>query len=96
MITCLALRVPLLAAEINRARPHLTAQLRERLFQTEATETVRNPRSKSLGRTVFFLHGIAEDIAHLFFHAAAMLLGALLQARLHLWFEVAHNELGRL
>jgi len=96
MITCLALWVPFLAAEIDRARPDLPTQLRERFFQAEATETIRNPSSEPFRRATFFFHRIAQNIAYLFFHAAAVFLRALLQTRFHILFEVAHDELGGL
>src|SRR4051794_22346383 len=54
MITWLVPRIPLLAAEIDRACPDLAAQLRERVFQAEAAETVGNPRPKPFGRAAAY------------------------------------------
>jgi hypothetical protein len=97
MITCFVLRVPLLAAEIDRARPHLTAQLREGFFQAKAAETVGNPSPQPFSWTAaFFVCGCSKNIPHLFFHAAAMALRPLSQARFYVFFDVAYDELGHI
>ena len=44
--------------------------------------------------TIVVLDGIAEDIANLVLHAAAVLGGAPLQALLHIVIKLANNQSG--
>src|SRR5579862_3772884 len=63
-------------------------------FQTDPAKQRRNLRAQSaLAPGILILGGIPQNLAHLFFHAAAMALGAPLQLCFNGVFQVAHDQL---
>jgi hypothetical protein len=74
----------------------LALQLGQVISQAQARETPGDPAAERLGRDLVIPseHSGAQDIAHLFFHAAAAPGRTVLQAPFYVIVEIAHNELG--
>jgi hypothetical protein len=49
--------------------------------------------TQSASRNIWFVDRISQNIPHLFFHAPAVLSGAVLQTRLNPIFDFANNKL---
>src|SRR3954453_9871319 len=81
-------------SRLKSRRPNrLAAQFRTRLVETDALEARGDPRAQTDGALHGLAHGIAEDLARLFLHAAAMRPGALLQPRLQVIIELPDQDL---
>src|SRR5258708_2226841 len=72
----------------------LAVQFRQVRRQTGLRESRRDTRSQSGRGPVLFLQRVAKDVPDFFLHAAPMALGAALQARLNVVFQMPNNELG--
>jgi len=62
-------------------------------LETELAKTRRDSCAEAFRVGLFLLGRVTEDFADLFFHAAAMALGAALELGLYVFLEIANEEL---
>jgi hypothetical protein len=63
------------------------------LFEANAAEDLAEIGSQASGSLSFLFDGIAENVAHFFFHTSSMLRGSPSQAVFDIFFQVADDQL---
>ena len=72
----------------------MATKFRKLGFQSQLRKPRRDSRTELGCGLIFLTDGVAQDVPHLFFHAAAVTFGAAFETRFYILFEVANDELG--